>query len=210
MTAQRVLITAGASGIGLALARRFHARGDRVAICDVDADAVARMQIELPDVIAEVVNVTDEAQMNAFLTRLELDWGGIDVVCANAGTGGPAGLIETLDYADWQACIAVNLHGAFLTCRWAARVMREQGSGLIVLTSSTAGLFRLSAALALLCLEMGPCRPDQKRWRLSLARSACVLMPSAPARWKATVWTGLWRWKPRQPANLRKRCARNM
>ena len=42
---------------------------------------------------------------------------------------------------DWQACVAVNLHGTFLTCRWAARVMRVQGSGLILITSSTAGLF---------------------------------------------------------------------
>jgi NAD(P)-dependent dehydrogenase (short-subunit alcohol dehydrogenase family) len=45
--------------------------------------------------------------------------GQIDVVCANAGTGGPAGLIETLDYRAWQDCVAVNLNGAFLTCRWA-------------------------------------------------------------------------------------------
>lgn len=138
---QRVLITAGASGIGLALARRFADRGDQIAICDVDADAVARLQAEIPTVIAVQADVTDEAQMAAFLDDIEATWGGIDVVCANAGTGGPAGNIETLDYAAWQACVAVNLHGAFLTCRWAARVMRAQGSGLIVLTSSTAGLF---------------------------------------------------------------------
>jgi len=141
MSGQRVLITAGASGIGLTLARRFVARGDQVAICDADKDAVVQMRAEMPDVIAEQADVTDEAQMAAFLGRIEAEWGGIDVVCANAGTGGPAGRIETLDYADWQACVAVNLHGAFLTCRWAARLMRVQGAGLIVLTSSTAGLF---------------------------------------------------------------------
>ncbi len=141
MNRQKVLITGGASGIGLALARRFIARGDQVAICDADADAVARMQAQMPDVIAVQADVTDEAQMAAFLNGIESRWGGIDVVCANAGTGGPAGRIETLDYNDWQSCIAVNLNGAFLTCRWAARLMRAQGAGLIVLTSSTAGLF---------------------------------------------------------------------
>ncbi len=141
MSGQKVLITAGASGIGLTLARRFVARGDQVAICDADHDALARMHIEMPDVIAVQADVTDEAQMAAFLDRIEGEWGRIDVVCANAGTGGPAGRIETLDYHDWQSCIAVNLHGAFLTCRWAARLMRAQGAGLIVLTSSTAGLF---------------------------------------------------------------------
>ena len=140
MSPQRVLITAGASGIGLALARRFAARGDQVAICDVDADAVKAVQADYPDFIALQTDVSDEAQMQAFLDHVESAWGGIDVVCANAGTGGPAGNIETLDYADWQACVAVNLHGAFLTCRWAARLMRAQGAGLIVLTSSTAGL----------------------------------------------------------------------
>ncbi len=141
MSGRHVLITAGASGIGATLARRFAAEGDHVAICDADGDAVAKMQAELPDLIAHVADVTDEAQMNAFLDTVETTWGGIDVVCANAGTGGPAGLIETLDYDAWRACVAVNLHGAFLTCRWAARVMRAQGAGSLILTSSTAGLF---------------------------------------------------------------------
>ncbi len=138
---QRVLITGGGGGIGLGLAQAFAARGDRVAICDADPAAVAHAAEVLPGAIAVEADVTDEAAMDAFLGRVEAEWGGIDVVCANAGTGGPAGRIETLDYGDWQDCVAANLHGAFLTCRWAARIMRAQKSGLIVLTSSTAGLF---------------------------------------------------------------------
>ncbi|WP_299850210.1 SDR family oxidoreductase [uncultured Roseovarius sp.] len=141
MSAQRVLITAGASGIGLGLARRFAERGDCVAICDADADAVAQVQAEFPGFIARQADVTDETQMNAFLGQVEDAWGGVDVVCANAGVGGPAGRIEDLEYGAWRDCVAVNLFGAFLTCRWAARVMRTQGSGLIILTSSTAGMF---------------------------------------------------------------------
>ncbi|WP_306115946.1 MULTISPECIES: SDR family oxidoreductase [unclassified Roseovarius] len=141
MSGRRVLITAGASGIGLGLARRFAEAGDRVAICDADADALDKVKAEFPDFIAARADVTDEAQMDAFLQAVEAEWGGVDVVCANAGTGGPAGRIEDLDYAAWRDCVGVNLFGAFLTCRWAARVMRAQGSGLIVLTSSTAGLF---------------------------------------------------------------------
>ena len=137
----RVLITAGCSGIGLGLAKRFAARGDRIAVCDADAAAVARMQADHPAFIAHQADVTDEAQMNAFLSAVETEWGGVDVVCANAGIGGPAGRIEDLDYDAWKACVGVNVFGAFLTCRWAARVMRAQGSGLIILTSSTAGLF---------------------------------------------------------------------
>jgi len=136
---QRVLITGGASGIGFGLARRFAARGDRVALCDADCSAVAKAAEALPDAIARQADVTDAAQMDAFLGEVEGAWGGIDVVCANAGTGGPAGRIEDLDYDDWQACLAVNLNGAFLTCRWAARIMRAQGAGAIIITSSTSG-----------------------------------------------------------------------
>ncbi|EAQ26262.1 SDR family oxidoreductase [Roseovarius sp. 217] len=137
---QRVVITGGASGIGRRLAERFAARGDRVAICDADGDAVARMQADHPAMIAHQADVTDEAQMTAFLGHVEVTWGGADVLCANAGTGGPAGRIEDLDYAAWQACVGVNLFGAFLACRWAAQVMRAQGSGLILITTSTSGL----------------------------------------------------------------------
>ena len=137
---RRVLITAGAAGIGLVLAERFLATGNRVAVCDLDAKAVAAFRAAHPGAMCEVADVTSEEDMGRFLGRVEDAWGGADVVCANAGTGGPAGRIETLDYGSWQACIAANLHGAFLTCRWAARVMRAEGSGTIILTSSTAGL----------------------------------------------------------------------
>lgn len=136
---QRILVTAGAAGIGRAIAEAFLEDGADVAICDVDKDQLAAMQEAHPSLIAGRVDVTDEAEMVAFLQQLEERWQGIDVVCANAGTGGPAGRIETLDYSEWQQCVATNLHGSFLTCRWAARLMRAQRSGLICLTSSTAG-----------------------------------------------------------------------
>lgn len=137
----RVVITAGAAGIGRAVAEAFVADGARVAICDIDASAVADFQAANPNTIAHVADVTSEAQMGAFFDVVEAEFGGADVVFANAGTSGPAGLIEDLEFADWQACLAANVNGAFLTCRWAARVMRPAGRGLIVLTSSTAGQF---------------------------------------------------------------------
>ncbi len=143
----RAVITAGASGLGRAMANRLSSlnktenliRGEGLAICDIDGAAVADFARAFPGAIAREADVTDEAAMSAFLAEVEDKLGGADVVCANAGTGGPAGTIDTLDYAGWQACLAANLNGAFLTCRWAARAMRAQGSGLIVLTSSTAG-----------------------------------------------------------------------
>lgn len=135
------MITGGASGLGRAMAERFLSEGDRVAICDADPHAVSEFAGAHPDQIACVADVTDEAQMQAFFDQIDAGWDRVDVVCANAGIGGPAGRIEDLSLADWNRCIEVNLSGTFLTCRWAARRMRAAGQGLIVLTSSTAGQF---------------------------------------------------------------------
>ncbi len=138
---RRVLVTGGASGIGRAIVEYFRQEEARIAICDADPAAVEEFRKTHPDAIAEVCDVRDEVQMEAFLSKVEEAWGGADVVCANAGTGGPAGRIEELDYQAWQDCVGVNLFGAFLTCRWAARVMKAQGSGVITITSSTSGMF---------------------------------------------------------------------
>ncbi|MHA7888074.1 SDR family oxidoreductase [Roseicyclus sp.] len=135
---RRVVITGGASGLGLAMAEAFMGQRDRVAVCDADPAAVKAVPEGLR---AEVADVTDAGAMDGFLAGIEADWGGADVVISNAGIGGPAGPLETLEFADWQRCLSVNLDGAFLTCRWAARVMKAQGAGLILLTSSVSGLF---------------------------------------------------------------------
>jgi len=137
---RRILVTGGAAGIGRAIAMKFLRDDARVAICDADPEAVESFAREFPEALSATVDVTQEREMGTFLDRLETAWGGIDVVCANAGTGGPAGPVEDLTYEDWQRCIGTNVHGSFLTCRWAAKVMKVQGSGLIVMTSSTAGI----------------------------------------------------------------------
>jgi NAD(P)-dependent dehydrogenase (short-subunit alcohol dehydrogenase family) len=141
MTQLRVVVTAGASGIGRCVAERFLRLGARVAICDVDSTAVSSFASAYPNALAVVSDVTNEADMAAFFALVEAEFGGADVVHANCGIGGPAGLIDDISYEDWRRTVDINLHGTFLTTRWAARVMREQGSGLIVLMSSTAGLF---------------------------------------------------------------------
>jgi NAD(P)-dependent dehydrogenase (short-subunit alcohol dehydrogenase family) len=139
--ARRVVITGGAAGLGRAMAEAFLAAGDRVAVCDADARAVAAIRAAHPEMLAEIADVTDPAALGAFLAGVEAAWGGADIVCANAGTGGPAGRIDEIGYEDWHHCLAVNLDGAFLTCRWAAPILRAQGHGLILLTSSISGLF---------------------------------------------------------------------
>ncbi|WP_425100405.1 SDR family oxidoreductase [Tropicibacter sp. S64] len=130
---KRVVITAGGAGIGACLVRRFLAEGARVTYCDLDPGDVPEGALGL------AADVTDEAAMGAFLAAAEAQLGGVDILCANAGTGGPVAPLAEMDFAAWKTCLATNLDGAFLACRWAARLMAAQGSGAIVLTSSTSG-----------------------------------------------------------------------
>ena len=134
---KRVLISAGASGIGRAMAEAFAAAGARVWVVDVDATALARC----PDSWrCDQLDVTDEAAVAALFGGLKEDWGGLDVLCANAGIAGPTAKVEDIRLDDWRRCVAVNLEGAFLFSKYAAPLMKAQRSGAIIVTSSTAGI----------------------------------------------------------------------
>ena len=135
---QRVVITAGASGIGLVMAQAFAGTGARVWVSDVDGKAVAA----LPDGIkGAVVDAADEVAMARFFAAIKTDWGGLDVLCANAGIKGPTALIEDIGLDDWRACTAVNLDGAFLAAKFATPMMKAARAGAMIFTSSTAGLY---------------------------------------------------------------------
>ncbi len=138
---RRVVITGGASGIGRVMAEAFMALGDRVAVCDYDQKSIRDMEAAYPKCLSYRADVCDEAAMSTFFANVDEAFEGVDILISNAGTGGPAGGIETLIYEDWRTCISVNLDGAFLSCRWAAEAMKAQSSGLILLISSTSGLF---------------------------------------------------------------------
>ena len=135
---KRAIVTAGAGGIGRAMAEAFSADGYQVWVTDVSSDALAT----LPDGIrGSQVNVADEAEMAAFFAEVSATWGNVDVLCANAGIKGPTAAIEDVALADWQACTAVNLDGAFLAVKGAAPLMKKAGSGTVLFTSSTAGIY---------------------------------------------------------------------
>lgn len=133
---QRVLITAGASGIGRAMAEAFAATGAQVCVTDVDAAALSTCPTTW---LRESVDVTDETAMATLFERLQSAWGGLDTLCANAGIAGPTAPVEEISLSDWRRCVSVNLEGAFLATKYAAPLMKAQGSGSIVITSSTAG-----------------------------------------------------------------------
>ena len=136
-----IFITAGASGIGLAVAEAFAAKGYAVAVSDVDPKALKEVEKKHPDFLCFEADVTSESDTEKVFKSLESEWSELSVLAANAGTTGPAAAIDEIALSDWEACLGVNLRGAFLTCRLGARWMKRQQSGVITLTSSNAGLF---------------------------------------------------------------------
>lgn len=133
----RVLITAGASGIGRAMGEAFAAAGARVWVTDVDRAALDGC----PEAWGRtVLDVRDEDGAAALFGQVDSAWGGLDTLAANAGIAGPTAPVEDMPLDGFRDCIAVTLDGAFLAAKYAAPMMKRQGSGCMLLTSSTAGL----------------------------------------------------------------------
>jgi NAD(P)-dependent dehydrogenase (short-subunit alcohol dehydrogenase family) len=141
MTAQRVMITAAATGIGRAIAKAFADEGARVHICDVNAEAVAKFSEDFPDITATVVNVRSEAEVDAWFDAALADMEGLDVLVNNAGIKGPTAPVDDIELADWKECIEICLDAQFLCARRAAPVMKAQKSGSIINMSSNAGQY---------------------------------------------------------------------
>lgn len=138
---QHIFITAGASGLGLAMAKAFAANGDKIAIADNDESLLNQAKASCPEFNCFKANVSDEGDMTAVYDQLRSDWPRLDVAMVNAGTAGPTAAIEDVTLADWKSCLEVNLDGSFLTAQKAAAWMKDHKQGVITLTSSTAGLF---------------------------------------------------------------------
>ena len=137
----RVLITAGANGIGLAVARAFHAQGARVYLCDVDEPALQRVESELSGILATRCSIGDRDAATAMVADAAQRLGGIDVLVNNAGIGGPTAPLHELDPAEWDRVLRVNITGAFDVTRCAIPHLIRSGRGVIINMSSAAGRF---------------------------------------------------------------------
>lgn len=136
---KRVLVTAGADGIGLAITRAFAAAGARVFVCDVQTASLERAMAELPGLKGCRADVSDEADVAAMFAALDRELGGLDVLVNNAGIAGPTGGVETLSLADWERTFAVNVTGQFLCARLAVPRLRLGNRPSIINLSSAAG-----------------------------------------------------------------------
>jgi NAD(P)-dependent dehydrogenase (short-subunit alcohol dehydrogenase family) len=134
------LITGGARGIGLALARLLVARGDRVHVVDRDPDAVQAARCELGAACsATVADVRSVAAVERAVDDCEALRGPIDLAVANAGYARSCHVLET-DEATWRELIDVNLLGVARTCRAAGRRMAARGRGTILVAASSSSI----------------------------------------------------------------------
>ncbi len=153
-----VIVTGGASGLGLAYGEVLAAHGARVTLIDVDGEAVAaeaaRLQGEGLDVRGAVADVTDHDALDRAIDDAAETYGRLDVAFANAGIDPGAGFVGAWAgserprveegalerYTDerWNRVIDINLNGIFATARAAARHMRPRGFGRIIVTTSLA------------------------------------------------------------------------
>ena len=136
---RRVLVTAGAGGIGLCITDTLTALGARVVVCDVSDEALAAVR---PRVVAAVrADVSADAEVDALFEETAAALGGLDALVNNAGIAGPTGGVDEIDPADWRRCLDVCLTGQFLCARRAVPMLKAAGGGAIVAMSSAAGRF---------------------------------------------------------------------
>jgi len=135
----RVLVTAGAGGIGLEIARAFVREGARVHVGDVDGDALARLRASDPAIGASACDVASRGDVARLFDEAVRGLGGLDCLVNNAGIAGPTGRVEAIDPDAWDRCIAVDLTGQFNCARLAVPLLRQSGNASMMNVSSLAG-----------------------------------------------------------------------
>src|SRR4051812_2410684 len=139
-----VFITGAASGIGRASAHSFAAEGARVAVLDRSADALEAVQRSLAgagtDVLAIQCDVSVPEEVEAAIKRVVEKFGRLDVAFNNAGVENKAAPVHEIDLAEWDRILNINLRGTFVCMKHELAQMVKQGSGVIVNTSSGAGI----------------------------------------------------------------------
>lgn len=141
LDAKTAIVTGGASGLGEATCRLMVAEGARVVVADIQDDKGAAVAAELGEAaVYSHVDVTSEAEVEAAVNEAVERWGQLDCMFNNAGIVGAVGPIDQMPLEEWQFSIDVLLKSVFLGSKHAARVMKQQGSGVILATSSIAGV----------------------------------------------------------------------
>lgn len=137
----RVLVTAGAGGIGLAIARAFATNGAQVHVVDIDVAALAALAKEAPGIHCSPCDLSNRAEIERMVPEAVRKLGGLDVLVNNAGIGGPTAPVEETDPDAWEAVMGINLNCTFNVTRLAIPHLKKSDCASIINMSSAAGRF---------------------------------------------------------------------
>lgn len=136
----KVLVTAGASGIGAGIARAFAAAGAHVHVCDIDRAALDRLATQEQGITTSTADASVERDVALVFDDVRGTLGGLDVLVNNAGISGPTGPVESLDPSQWERTVAVNLNSQFLFARHAVPLLKQsRANPCVIAMSSVAG-----------------------------------------------------------------------
>ncbi len=135
----RSVVTAGAAGIGRAIAGALIALEARVIVSDIDEAALGDFRATHPDHRAVHADAGSEAGMGRLFEAVREDFGGLDLLVNNAGIAGPTAAVEDISTDAWQETVDVNMTGHFFALREAVPLLKEGQDGAIVMLSSVAG-----------------------------------------------------------------------
>jgi NAD(P)-dependent dehydrogenase (short-subunit alcohol dehydrogenase family) len=138
---QRVLITAGAAGIGREFARAFAANGAKVFVCDIDDKSLSALAKEIPGLVAKRCDMSKRTEIEAMVPDAVAALGGLDVLINNAGISGMTLPVDQYPADDWDRVVAVNLTAMFDVTRLAIPHLKQSKAGCIINMSSIAGRF---------------------------------------------------------------------
>src|SRR6476646_5270254 len=138
---QRVLITAGAAGIGREFACAFTANGAKVFVCDIDDKALAAITKEIPGLVARRCDMASRAEIERMVPDAVAALDGLDVLINNAGIAGLTLPIAEYPPDDWDKVVAVNLTAMFDVSRLAIPHLKKSKAGCIINMASIAGRY---------------------------------------------------------------------
>jgi len=136
----RVLVSAGASGIGANVAAAFCEAGARVHVCDIDRTGLARLSAEFPEITTSVADASVVRDVDTVFDDVKSTLGGLDVLVNNVGIAGPTGPVEDIGRVDWERTVAVNLNSHFYFATRAVPLLKASSQEpCLIAISSVAG-----------------------------------------------------------------------